>query len=516
MRAYVLIIAVTAFSCLVLTPLIRQASLRGRAYTPHRARDMHVRAVPKLGGVAMVMAVLVGMTVAGTVPFLDGIFTDSAPVRGLLTALGIIAVLGIVDDLWDLRWWAKMAGQVAAALAVAWGGIRVEAMPFGWIPVGDEPTQILLTVFVIVLTMNAINFVDGLDGLAAGVALIGGSAFFLYSYLLTRTIDEFDYSNLATLMMALLVGATAGFLPYNLNPAKIFMGEVGALLLGLLLASAAVAVTADVGALDGFRFRNVPAYMPILLPLAVLALPLLDLTLAVIRRTARGSSPFSADRGHLHHKLVDGGYTQPQAVALLWLWSFLVSWGTVSLNFLDDRVVLPVMAVLLTAAGYLTLHPLVRRRRSAVPRRPDHSEGESMTARRRRASRENTRGWWGILTVSVLATAVVVALCALVCGLLYGPEAAASAGVGGTAVLLLSAATLALIAWLWSRQREMVMVLSIGAFVLKIVLYGLLLTVVPRPDWLEPLAAGAAALVAMAVWQAAEVLVFSRTRRSIY
>lgn len=139
-----------------------------------------------------------------------------------------------------------------------------------------------------------------------------------------------------------------------------------------------------------------------------------------------------------------------------------------------------------------------------------------MTARRRRAARENTRGWWGILTVSVLATAVVVALCALVCGLLYGPEAAASAGVGGTAVLLLSAATLALIAWLWSRQREMVMVLSIGAFVLKIVLYGLLLTVVPRPDWLEPLAAGAAALVAMAVWQAAEVLVFSRTRRSIY
>jgi UDP-GlcNAc:undecaprenyl-phosphate/decaprenyl-phosphate GlcNAc-1-phosphate transferase len=378
MRAYVLIIAVTAITCLVLTPLIRRVALAGRAYSPHRTRDMHVRPVPKLGGVAMVMAVLVGMTLAGTVPFLDGIFTDSAPVRGLLAALGIITVLGIVDDLWDLRWWGKMAGQIAAALAVALGGIRVEAMPFGWIPVGNEPVQILLTVFVIVLTMNAINFVDGLDGLAAGVALIGGSAFFMYSYLLTRTINEFDYSNLATLLMALLVGAAAGFLPYNVSPAKIFMGEVGALVIGLLLATAAVAVTADLGALEGFRFRNVPAYMPILLPLAVLALPLLDLTTAVIRRTARGSSPFSADRGHLHHKLVDGGYTQPQAVALLWLWSFLVSWGAVSLNFFDHLVVLPVMAVLLLAAGYLTLHPMVRRRRHAGETTPDRVNPEEI------------------------------------------------------------------------------------------------------------------------------------------
>lgn len=378
MRAYVLVIAVTALTCLVTTPLIRQVALRGRAYSPHRTRDMHVRAVPKLGGVAMIMAVLLGMTVAGTVPFLDGIFTDSAPVRGLLAALGIVTVLGIVDDLWDLRWWAKMAGQIAAALAVALGGIRVEAMPFAWIPVGNEPIQILLTVFVIVLTMNAINFVDGLDGLAAGVALIGGSAFFVYSYLLTRTINEFDYSNLATLMMALLVGASLGFLPYNVSPAKIFMGEAGALLIGLLLATAAVAVTADVDALDGFRFRNVPAYMPILLPLAVLALPLIDLTTAVIRRTARGSSPFSADRGHLHHKLVDGGYTQPQAVALLWLWSFLVSWGAVSLNFFDDRVVLPVLAVLLLAAGYLTLHPMVRRRRGAAETTPDEVDPQEL------------------------------------------------------------------------------------------------------------------------------------------
>lgn len=136
--------------------------------------------------------------------------------------------------------------------------------------------------------------------------------------------------------------------------------------------------------------------------------------------------------------------------------------------------------------------------------------------RRRRAPRENTRGWWGILTASVLATAVAVAVSALVAGLLHGGAAAASAGLGGGLVLLLSALTLALIAWLWDRQREMVLVLSIGAFVLKIVLYGLVLTFVPKPEWLDPIAAAVAAIVAIVVWQAAEVLVFARTRRSIY
>lgn len=364
MRAYLVLVVVTAVACGALTPLMRRLGLRAHVFTPLRQRDVHRHPVPKLGGVAMAAAVLVGFAVGGVVPFLQGIYADDAAMRGLLVAVAVVLIVGIADDMWDLRWWVKMAGQVLAGLAVALGGIRIEAMPVGWIPVGNETTQVILTVFAVVLTMNAINFVDGLDGLAAGVALIGGSAFFVYSYLLTRTINQFDYANLATLLMALLVGACVGFLPWNLAPARIFMGEVGAMLIGLLMAAAAVAVTADVNALDGMRFRNVPAYMPILLPVAVLALPLADLALAVLRRTAKGTSPFSADRGHLHHKLVDGGYTQAQAVALLWLWAFLVAWGAVSLNFVDHMIVLPVLAVALAGAGYLTLHPLVERRRA--------------------------------------------------------------------------------------------------------------------------------------------------------
>ncbi|HRO29521.1 MULTISPECIES: MraY family glycosyltransferase [Micrococcaceae] len=363
MRAYLLLLVLSALVSFVLTPAVRVLALKGRVYTPRRQRDVHRRPVPKLGGVAMFAGVLAGLGIGAMVPFLDGIFTDPDPVRGVLLALAVVLVMGVADDLWDLHWTLKLTGQVGAAALVALHGIRVEAMPVGWIPVGSEPVQIGLTIFILVLTMNAINFVDGLDGLAAGIAVIGGSAFFIYSYLLTRTINQFDYSNLATLLMALLVGCCLGFLPHNFNPARIFMGEVGAMLIGLLLATAAVAVTADFEAMEGFRFRNVPAYMPILLPIAVVALPLIDLSLAVVRRTARGSSPFSADRGHLHHKLVDGGYTHRQAVLLLYLWAFLIAYGVVSLNFLDWRIVLPVLAVLLIGAGYLTLHPWVRRSR---------------------------------------------------------------------------------------------------------------------------------------------------------
>ncbi len=374
MRAYLLVVLVTMLACVCLTPLLRGLGRRVGAWTPLRDRDVHGAPVPKFGGVAMVAAVLVGLAVAGTVPFFSGIFTDLTPVHGLMVALAVILVVGAVDDLVDLPWWIKLAGQCAAALAVALGGIRIEAMPVGWIPVGSEPVQVLLTVFVVVLTMNAINFVDGLDGLAAGVSLIGGSAFFVYTYLLTRTIHQFDYSNLATLLMALLIGACAGFLPYNRHPATVFMGECGALLLGLLLSSAAVAVTADLSALEGFRFRNVPAFMPVLLPVAVLALPLADLVTSVLRRTARGASPFTADRGHLHHRLVDGGFTQPQAVAVLWLWAFIVAWGTLSLNFVHTVAALPVGALVLVTAAWVTLRPLLRHRRRGIK-----ADGSSVT-----------------------------------------------------------------------------------------------------------------------------------------
>src|SRR5699024_8006393 len=142
----------------------------------------------------------------------------------------------------------------------------------------------------------------------------------------------------------------------------IFMGEVGAQLIGLLMATAAVAVTADLGALEGFRFRNVPAYMPIILPLAVMVLPLLDLVMSVLRRTARRSSPFSADRGHIHHKLVDGWYTHRQAVLLLYLWSFVIGYGAVLLTYFPAEIVISVVVLAMALLVLFTLRPWITRR----------------------------------------------------------------------------------------------------------------------------------------------------------
>lgn len=360
MKVYLAVVAITALLSFALTPVARMLGVRGRVYTPSRKRDMHREPIPKLGGAAMAIAVVIAMGLSSLVPFLSGIY--QAPIRGILGAILIILIMGVADDLWDLHWIVKFAGQVVAAGIVAAAGIRVEAMPVGWIHVDNETAQILITIFVIVLTINAFNFIDGLDGLAAGVAVIGGSAFFLYSYVLTRTINAYDYSNLSTLLTALLIGACIGFLPFNFHPAKIFMGEVGAQLIGLLMATAAVAVTADLGALEGFRFRNVPAYMPILLPLAVMLLPLLDLVMAVLRRTARRSSPFTADRGHIHHKLVDGGYTHRQAVLLLYLWTFVIGYGAVSLTYFSAEVVFAIVAIAMALLVLLTLRPWIIRR----------------------------------------------------------------------------------------------------------------------------------------------------------
>jgi len=362
MRTYLLIAAVAFAVAAALTPALRALGQRTMADIPLRSRDMHSAHIPKLGGVAMIAGLLAGLGLASRSSFLAGVFTRPDVILGLCLAALLILVIGVADDLFDLRWYVKLAGQLAAALIMAASGVRLEVLPVGWWHISHPAWQVVIAVFLMVLTMNAINFVDGLDGLAAGIAAIGSSAFFLYCYMLARDVNQYDHSNLGALLMAVLLGSSLGFLVHNFNPAKIFMGETGAMVIGLVMSVAAIVVTTDIQALDRFRFRNVPAYMPIMLPLAVILLPVLDLVLSVIRRTARGKSPFSADRGHLHHKLVDGGYTHRGAVLLLYLWSALVAFGTVALNRVPAAILLPIWAVLLLGAAVLTVHPWVSRR----------------------------------------------------------------------------------------------------------------------------------------------------------
>lgn len=360
---FLIVLTVSAAVTYALTPPVRRLGLRLGVYTPIRSRDIHTEVKPRWGGVAIYLGMIAGLAVAAAIPYLSGLFSDLTPVIGLLAAMTLVLVTGMADDAWDIHWTLKLAAQIACGLILVLHGIRLEVMPVGWLGVGGPTLQAALTVFLVVMTINAFNFIDGLDGLVAGVAAIGGSAFFLYSYLLTLSINEFDASNLVTLLMAVLIGSCLGFLPHNFHPSTIFMGDTGAMLLGLVMVSGALIVT---GSLDlheeAFRFRNVPAYMPVVLPLTVMILPLLDLFLAVLRRTARRASPFSPDRGHLHHKLIDFGYSHPQAVLLLYLWAGLFAFGSVSFNFLPWPVVLLGLALTLGAATVLSMGPWLRNR----------------------------------------------------------------------------------------------------------------------------------------------------------
>ena len=366
---FLIVLTVAAVVTYVVTPAVRSVALTLGVYTPIRARDIHSTITPRWGGLGMFLGMVVGLAMASTIPYLSGIFADLTPVRGIFLAMILIVLLGLADDAWDIHWLIKLLGQIGAGVLLVVHGIELEVMPVGWVGVGNDGVQAVLTVFLVVLTVNAFNFIDGLDGLAAGVAALGGSAFFIYSYLLTLSINEFDASNLVTLLMAVLVGSCLGFLPHNFHPSKIMMGDTGAMLLGLVMAAGSIAVTSQVGQLaEQFTFRNVPAYMPVLLPLAATLLPLLDLALAVVRRTARGASPFSPDRGHLHHKLIDGGYSHPQAVMLLYLWSGLFAFGAVSYNFLPWWSVTIGLVLTLGAATVLSLGPWLRRRARRINR----------------------------------------------------------------------------------------------------------------------------------------------------
>ncbi|MDO5635535.1 MAG: MraY family glycosyltransferase [Micrococcus sp.] len=387
---FLIVLTVSAVVTYVATPMVRATALTLGVCTAPRTRDVHRAPMPRWGGAALFLGMMVGLAAAATIPYLSGIFADLTPVRGVFAAMVVTLLIGLADDAWDIHWALKLGGQIGAALLLVVHGVQLEVLPVGWLGVEDGLLQAVLTVLLVVATINAFNFIDGLDGLAAGVAAIGGSAFFIYSYQLTLTINEFDASNLVTLLMAVLVGSCLGFLPHNFHPSRIFMGDTGAMLIGLVMAAGTLAVTADLGQLDtSFRFRNVPAYMPILLPLAVTLLPLLDLLLAVVRRTAKGVSPFTPDRGHLHHKLLDGGYSHPQTVLLLYLWAALFAIGTVAFNFLPWWLVALGMTLSLGGAIVLTLGPWLRRRAQRLNRA---AARRALEERRRSARRpEETR-----------------------------------------------------------------------------------------------------------------------------
>lgn len=363
MRAYLLVLVVAAAVTYLLTPVALRFALRIHAFSPVRARDVHTRPTARLGGMAMFAGVAASFAVASQMPFLHGVFVQNHAALSVLVAAFIVCLLGVADDLWDLDPLTKFAGQILAAGVMAWQGVQLVTLPIGGLTVGSSRMSLFLSVFAVVATINAVNFVDGLDGLAAGVVAIGGAAFFVYTYLLARGSNPDDYASLATMIVAALVGVCLGFLPHNFHPASIFMGDCGSMLIGLMLAASAISVTGQVDPAIVSQSQIVPAFMPIILPVAVLLLPFADLVMAVFRRVRAGKSPFSADRLHLHHRLLALGHSHEQAVLILYLWAGVLAFGTVSLAFFAWHWVVLGGLVALVGCLALTFSPVLRGRR---------------------------------------------------------------------------------------------------------------------------------------------------------
>jgi len=314
----------------------------------------------------MFIGVVVAFAVASQVPFFSLVFAKPGPIFAILGAALFIVLVGVADDIWSLDWTTKLAGQLIAAGIIAWQGVQIYSLPIGGLTVGSSYMSLIMSVLVIVLVMNAINFIDGLDGLVAGVALIANSVFFLYTYLLVRETSPSNYFNLASLIAAVVVGVCAGFLPLNWHPAKLFMGDAGALLVGLLMATSAIAVTGQIdpvspsGSLG--RSQLLPAFIPIVLPIAILLVPLLDFGLAMLRRVRAGTSLFSADRKHLHHRLLDMGHSHLHAVLIFYAWTAVISVGLILFTLHPYWYAIAFLTVGFLVCTIFTLAPLGRRR----------------------------------------------------------------------------------------------------------------------------------------------------------
>ncbi|MFF2273257.1 MraY family glycosyltransferase [Agromyces sp. NPDC058136] len=360
--------------------IVWKLSLKYRLYPKIRERDVHTRPTPRLGGIAMFVGIVVAIGAAAFVSSLGVsrfsnvsiIFENPAQILAILGAALLIVAMGVADDIWDLDWTTKLAGQFIAGGLIAWQGVTIVSLPIAGITLIPSWLSATLTVFVIVLVMNAVNFIDGLDGLVAGVSLIANGVFFLYTYLLVQQTSPLNYFNLASLLAVIVVGACAGFLPLNWHPAKLFMGDAGALLIGLLTATAAIAVTGTINP-GSVGFENLfAAFIPILLPFVVLVIPLLDFGLAVVRRVSAGKSPFAADRKHLHHRLLDMGHSHLNAVLILYGWTAVASVGCLLTYVLptyfgrNSMWAFVFLGVGFVVCAVITLAPLGRRKRLTI------------------------------------------------------------------------------------------------------------------------------------------------------
>ncbi|MFM7819743.1 MAG: glycosyltransferase family 4 protein [Actinomycetota bacterium] len=362
LSGYFIVGGVAAIVTAIFTPLVAMLGRKfGWMATPD-ARRNHPEATPDVGGIAFFVALVAAITVAWQMDRFDPLFKNNSELLGVIVAGFIVFVLGFIDDIHEVSAPMKVTGVVIAAVALIWFGVTmiyfrapfvdVFVLSRDWIP--------LFTVLWLLGMTQAINLIDGLDGLAAGIVAIASAAFFVYS----RNMGVkglLSEPNIGPLVAIITVGICVGFLPFNFNPARIFMGDSGALLLGLLVAVSTSVVggraNPDTTNLSGQTYFFLA---PLFIPILVLAVPILDVIFAIIRRTRSGVGFATADTGHLHHRLIKLGHGPRRAVVIMWSWTALLS-GFVLYPALSEGPtnLWPFLFVALALGGFTLFHDKV-------------------------------------------------------------------------------------------------------------------------------------------------------------
>ena len=355
MREYLLVFLTAGLVSYLLCVVARELATRLNAVAQVRDRDVHAVPIPYFGGVAMLGGLWAGLLLAHHLPFLSlsqpQVFSDA---RVVLVGGTIICLVGVVDDLLELDALTKLGGQVVAAGYLVLNGVQLYSLRLPGIGQSsiDGTQAMLFSMLLIVGTVNAINFVDGLDGLAGGMVCIGALAFFVFSYRLAD-VNNLTLAITGALLCACLAGACVGFLPHNFYPARIFMGDSGSMLLGLVLSGSALTLTGQFAGVQvsGGITTTLAIMLPILLPISILVVPFVDLLLAVVRRTRRGQMFYQPDKEHLHHRLLEFGHSQRRAVLIMWMWSGLIGLGAVVISLYTG----PISVIAVGVAGAVTL-----------------------------------------------------------------------------------------------------------------------------------------------------------------
>lgn len=324
---YLIIGACAMLVTFLTTPLVRAFARAKNWVAIPGERKVHTVPTPDVGGIAMFAGVVMAFALAWRMDRFGGLFEANSESIGVLLGAALILVVGVIDDVREVSAPARVVATIATGMILVWFGVTMFyfRIPFlGVLQLSNDWVPIVTVVWLLAMT-QAVNLIDGLDGLAAGIVAIGSLAFFIYSRHLSG-LGLLSEPNIGPLVAIITVGVCVGFLPFNFNGASIFMGDGGAYLLGFLVAvsTSVVGGRAD-PTTQAFSGQTYFFLAPIAIPLIILGVPVFDVLFAIVRRVSKRQGFATADKGHLHHRLINLGHGPRRAVAILWLWTALLS-----------------------------------------------------------------------------------------------------------------------------------------------------------------------------------------------